>query len=453
MKSYTPKEIVTELDRFVVGQDKAKRSVAIALRNRWRRRQADENIRNEIMPNNIIMIGPTGVGKTEIARRLASLAQAPFIKVEATKFTEIGYVGRDVESIIRDLTYMAVDMVEKEHEELVKQRAEELADVRLLDLLFPVENSGKMDTEERERISKTRERLRDMYIDGKFNDRYVEIETAVRKPGIAGISILGPMDEAMGGDMMENPGEFLNEAMSSLLGGKKSKKRKVKVPEARNILIEEESQKLVDRNKVIEEAIDRVQQHGIVFIDEIDKIAMNSDTRGADVSRQGVQRDLLPIVEGSTVKTRYGFIKTDHILFIASGAFHASKPSDLIPELQGRFPIRVELDSLSTEDFVKILSHPQNALIKQYQALMKSEGVELVFENNAIREIAKKATEVNDKTENIGARRLHTIMTQILDDIMFNAPNGEKKIVISAKQVRDSLDAIVTDDDLSRYIL
>ncbi|MDD3094687.1 MAG: ATP-dependent protease ATPase subunit HslU [Candidatus Neomarinimicrobiota bacterium] len=453
MKALTPKEIVNELDRFVIGQDKAKRSVAIALRNRWRRRQADENIRNEIMPNNIIMIGPTGVGKTEIARRLAALAQSPFIKVEATKFTEVGYVGRDVESIIRDLTYMAVDMVEKEHEELVRQRAEELADARIVDLLFPVEDTGKTDPEERERISKTRDRLKVMYAEGKFDDRYVEIESAVRKPGIAGISILGPMDDAMGGDMMENPGEFLNEAMSSLLGGKKSKKRKVKVPEARNILIDEESQKLVDRNKVIEEAIDRVQQHGIVFIDEIDKIAMSSDTRGADVSRQGVQRDLLPIVEGSTVKTRYGFIKTDHILFIASGAFHSSKPSDLIPELQGRFPIRVELDSLSTDDFVKILSHPQNALIKQYQALMKSEGVELVFENAAIREIAVKATEVNDKTENIGARRLHTIMTQILDDIMFNAPNGDKKIVISAKQVRDSLDAIVTDDDLSRYIL
>lgn len=453
MKALTPKEIVAELDRFVVGQDKAKRSVAIALRNRWRRRQADESIRNEILPNNIIMIGPTGVGKTEIARRLATLAQSPFIKVEATKFTEVGYVGRDVESIIRDLTYMAVDMVEKEHEELVKQRAEELAHERLMDLLFPVEEKERTDEAERERIGKTRERLREMYREGKFDDRYVEIETAAKKPGIAGISILGPMDDAMGGDMMDNPGEFLNEAMSNLLGGKKKKKRKMKVPEARNILIDEESQKLVDRNKVIEEAVDRVQQHGIVFIDEIDKITMSGETRGADVSRQGVQRDLLPIVEGSTVKTRYGFIKTDHILFIASGAFHASKPSDLIPELQGRFPIRVELDSLSTEDFVKILSHPQNALIKQYQALMKSEDVDLSFEPEAIREIARKATEVNEKTENIGARRLHTIMTQILDDIMFNAPGGSKKIVITAERVRESLDAIVTDDDLSRYIL
>lgn len=453
MKALTPKEIVEALDRFVIGQDKAKRSVAIALRNRWRRQQADESIRNEILPNNIIMIGPTGVGKTEIARRLAALAQSPFIKVEASKFTEVGYVGRDVESIIRDLTYMAVDMVEKEHEELVKQLAKELADERLMDLLFPVEEKEKLDEAERERISKTRERLRQMYIEGKFNDRYVEIETSAQKPGIAGISILGPMDNAMGGDMMDNPGEFLNEAMSNLLGGRKKKKRKMKVPEARNILIEEESQKLVDKNKVIEEAVDRVQQHGIVFIDEIDKIAMSNDSHGADVSRQGVQRDLLPIVEGSTVKTRYGFIKTDHILFIASGAFHKSKPSDLIPELQGRFPIRVELDSLTTEDFIKILSHPQNALIKQYQALLKSEEIELNFEQDAIREIASNATEVNNKTENIGARRLHTIMTQILDDIMFNAPSGKKKITITAQQVRDSLDNIVTDDDLSRYIL
>lgn len=454
MRSLTPKEIVEELDRFVIGQDKAKRSVAIALRNRWRRQQADESIRNEISPNNIIMIGPTGVGKTEIARRLATLAQSPFIKVEATKFTEVGYVGRDVESIIRDLTYMAVDMVEKEHEELVKLRAEELADIRIMDLLFPVEKKEAMDPEEIERIDKTRDRLHDMYAEGKFDDRYVEIDAPVKKPNIAGISILGPSDGGMGGDMMDNPGDFLNEAMSNLLGSKKGpKKKKMKVPEARNILIEEEAQKLIDRAKVQEEAIDRVQHHGIVFIDEIDKIAISNESKGADVSRQGVQRDLLPIVEGSTVKTRYGFIKTDHILFIASGAFHASKPSDLIPEMQGRFPIRVELDSLTTEDFVKILTHPQNALIKQYQALLGSEEVELIFEEDAIHEIAKKATEVNDKTENIGARRLHTIMTQILDDIMFNAPGDQKKIIVNAQHVKDSLDAIVTDDDLSRYIL
>jgi len=454
MKSLTPKEIVLELDRYVIGQDKAKRSVAIALRNRWRRQQADESIRNEISPNNIIMIGPTGVGKTEIARRLATLAQSPFIKVEATKFTEVGYVGRDVESIIRDLTYMAVDMVEKEHEELVKQRAEDLADVRIMDLLFPVEKKESMDPEEIQRIDKTRDRLHDMYREGKFDDRYIEIDTPIKKPNIAGISIMGPSDGGMGGDMMDNPGDFLNEAMSNLLGSKKGpKKKKMKVPEARNILIEEEAQKLIDKAKVQDEAIDRVQHHGIVFIDEIDKIAISNESKGADVSRQGVQRDLLPIVEGSTVKTRYGFVKTDHILFIASGAFHASKPSDLIPEMQGRFPIRVELDSLTTEDFVKILTHPQNALIKQYQALLGSEEVELVFEEDAIHEIAAKATEVNDKTENIGARRLHTIMTQILDDIMFNAPDGRKKIVVNAQHVKDSLDAIVTDDDLSRYIL
>ncbi len=453
MNSLTPKEIVQELDRYVIGQDKAKRSVAIALRNRWRRQQADKSIRNEITQNNIIMIGPTGVGKTEIARRLATLAQSPFIKVEATKFTEVGYVGRDVESIIRDLTYMAVDMVEKEHKELIKQRAEDLADARIMDLLFPVESNDKIDEEEHERIDKTRDRLRVMYEEGKFDDRYVEIDAPVKKPSIAGISILGPTDDSMGSDMMDNPGEFINEAMSSLLGKKKSQKKKMKVPDARKILNEEESQKLIDRSKIIDEAADRVQHHGIVFIDEFDKIAINSENKGADVSRQGVQRDLLPIVEGSTVKTRYGFIKTDHILFIASGAFHSSKPSDLIPEMQGRFPIRVELDSLTTEDFVNILTHPQNALIKQYQALLKSEDVELIFEPDAIHEIAIKATEVNDKTENIGARRLHTIMTRILDDIMFNAPNGKKKIIITEKHVRESLESIVMDDDLSRYIL
>jgi ATP-dependent HslUV protease ATP-binding subunit HslU len=454
MRSLTPREIVEELDRYVIGQDKAKRSVAIALRNRWRRQQADESIRNEISPNNIIMIGPTGVGKTEIARRLATLAQSPFIKVEATKFTEVGYVGRDVESIIRDLTYMAVDMVEKEHEELVKQRAEELAEKRLMDLLFPVEKKENLDPEEIERIDKTRDRLKEMYRDGKFDERYVEIDAPAKSPNIAGISIMGPMDGGMGGDMMDNPGDFINEAMSNLLGGKKGpKKKKMKVPDARKILIEQESQKLIDQAKVQDEAIDRVQHHGIVFIDEIDKIAINNESKGADVSRQGVQRDLLPIVEGSTVKTRYGFVKTDHILFIASGAFHTSKPSDLIPELQGRFPIRVELDSLTTDDFTKILTHPQNALIKQYQALLASENVELVFDDDAIREIAAKATEVNDKAENIGARRLHTIMTQILDDIMFNAPNGKKKIVVTAEHVKKSLEAIVTDDDLSRYIL
>ena len=453
MKSLTPKEIVQELDRYVIGQDKAKRSVAIALRNRWRRQQADESIRNEISPNNIIMIGPTGVGKTEIARRLATLANSPFIKVEATKFTEVGYVGRDVESIIRDLTYMAIDMVEKEHADLVKQRAEELAEKRLMDLLFPVEKKENMDPAEVERIDKTRDRLKDMYRDGKFDDRYVEIDVSTKMPNVAGISILGPSD-GLGGDMMDNPGDFLNDAMNNLLGKNKGpKKKKMKVPDARKILIEEESQKLIDQQKVQDEAIDRVQHHGIVFIDEIDKIAINNESKGADVSRQGVQRDLLPIVEGSTVKTRYGFVKTDHILFIASGAFHTSKPSDLIPELQGRFPIRVELDSLTTDDFTKILTHPQNALIKQYQALLAAEDVKLIFEDEAIHEIAEKATAVNDKAENIGARRLHTIMTQILDEIMFNAPNEQKKIVVNAEHVNKALEAIVTDDDLSRYIL
>lgn len=454
MKPLTPKEIVHELDRYIVGQDKAKRSVAIALRNRWRRQQADESIRNEILPNNIIMIGPTGVGKTEIARRLANLAQAPFIKVEATKFTEVGYVGRDVESIVRDLTNLAVDMVEKEHEELVRQRAEEQADERLLDILFPVDEKETTDEMEIQRIDKTRERLREMFVDGKFEDRYVEINMPDVKPKLAGISIFGPSNNSgMGQDMLDNPGDMINEAMNSIMGKKKDKRKKMKVSEARKILVEEEAQKLVDKAKVTEEAIYRVEQHGIVFVDEIDKIAVSHEARGGDVSRQGVQRDLLPIVEGSTVNTRYGLVKTDHVLFIASGAFHLSKPSDLIPELQGRFPIRVELDSLTTDDFVKILTHPQNALIKQYQALLGSENVELEFQKDAIRAIAEKATDVNEKTENIGARRLHTIMTQLLDDVMFNAPETDKKLLVTAAMVDETLDEITSNEDLSRYIL
>ena len=446
MKELTPKEIVKELDKFVIGQDKAKRSVAIALRNRWRRQQVKDKLKDEILPNNIIMIGPTGVGKTEIARRLANLSNAPFIKVEATKFTEVGYVGRDVESIIRDLTRIGYHIVEKEYKERVWEDAKRMAEERILDKLFPVPEPKTTDEQERERIEKTRNKLREMYKNGKFEDKYIEIQ--VEQPRLTtGISIMGPI----GGDM-DSAGDFLNDAMSSLMGNKR-KKQKIKVKEARTILIQEEAQKLIDKSKVNKEALDRIENNGIVFLDEIDKIASDENGRGADISRQGVQRDLLPIVEGSTVNTKYGIVKTDHILFIAAGAFSKTKPSDLIPELQGRFPIRVELDSLSTEDFVKILTHPQNALIKQYKALLKAENIELNFTKKAIQTIAEKSTEVNAKTENIGARRLHTVLTQILDDLMFNAPNGKEKVTIDDKKVHSTLDKIVTNEDLSRYIL
>jgi ATP-dependent HslUV protease ATP-binding subunit HslU len=446
LKELMPKEIVKELNKFVIGQDKAKRSVAIALRNRWRRQQVKGKLKDEILPNNIIMIGPTGVGKTEIARRLANLSNAPFIKVEATKFTEIGYVGRDVESMIRDLTRISYHMVEKEYEDSVWEDAKKMAEKRILDKLFPVPESKTTDEQETERIEKTRSKLQKMYKDGKFEDKYIEIEIS-QQQGSGGVSIMGPI----GGDM-EGAGDFLNDAMSSLMG-KKKKKQKTKVKDARRILTQEEAQKLIDKSKVNKEALDRVENNGIVFLDEIDKIASNESGRGTDVSRQGVQRDLLPIVEGSTVNTKYGIVKTDHILFIAAGSFSKTKPSDLIPELQGRFPIRVELDSLSTNDFVQILTHPQNALLKQYQALLKAEKIELNFTKGAIQTIAEKSTEVNTKTENIGARRLHTVLTQILENLMFNAPDVDKKITINDKNVHSSLDKIVTDEDLSRYIL
>jgi ATP-dependent HslUV protease ATP-binding subunit HslU len=440
------KEIVTELDKYIISQEKAKRAVAIALRNRWRRQAVTDELREEILPNNIIMIGPTGVGKTEIARRLANLAGAPFIKVEATKFTEVGYVGRDVESMIRDLVNFSVNMVEKEYEDAVWEKAEAAAEERILSKLFPVQKSGIQTPEEDERMEKTREKLRDMYKKGQFEDKMIEID--IKEPKVnAGISIMGPM-----GGGLDETADFLNETMSNLFGSKK-KQRRLSVKDARRFLIQEEAEKLVDKNKVYQEAISRAENAGIIFLDEIDKIAASSGSHGADVSRQGVQRDLLPIVEGSTVNTKYGVVKTDHILFIAAGAFHMSKPSDLIPELQGRFPIRVELDSLTTEDFVRILTHPQNALLKQYQALLAVEGINLTVTEEALRAIAEKATDVNEKTENIGARRLHTIMTRLLDTVMFEAPDVEKEIVIDAEAVHQALDEITANDDLSRYIL
>jgi ATP-dependent HslUV protease ATP-binding subunit HslU len=451
MKELTPREIVKELDKYIIGQDKAKKSVAIAMRNRWRRLQVQNELKEEIMPNNIILIGPTGVGKTEIARRLAKLAQAPFIKVEASKFTEVGYVGRDVESIIRDLVDLAVSMVKAERTNAVKEKAELLAEERLLDLLLPpVKIKMKsnepvvVDKEVEEKRERTREKLKKSLLEKKLENRMVEMD--IPSDSFPMMQIFSPIGiEEMG----------LN--IQDLFGGmvpKKMKKRKVTISEARKILVQEEAQKLIDMEQAISEAIRRVENSGIVFLDEIDKIAGERSKIGPDVSREGVQRDLLPIVEGSSVLTKYGMTKTDHVLFIASGAFHISKPSDLIPELQGRFPIRVELNSLTTEDFIRILTEPENALVKQYIALLGTEGIELKFNNDAIREIARIAYEVNMRTENIGARRLHTIMTFLLDEILFNAPDvPNKKIMITEEHVTNVLKDIVADEDLSRYIL
>jgi ATP-dependent HslUV protease ATP-binding subunit HslU len=451
---YTPSQIVNYLDKYIIGQTEAKRAVAIALRNRWRRQQITDELKDEILPNNIILIGPTGVGKTEISRRLAKLADAPFVKVEASKFTEVGYVGRDVESMIRDLTDISVNMVKSEKTLEVKSKAEEIAEEKILDILIPPvkkaathagENSDEEVNSEAFQNQKTREWMKQKLKKGELDSKMIEFDSASQNS--IGMQVLGPFG-------MDDMGINIQEIMGNLMP-KKKKKRKTTIAEARNIITQEEAQKLIDMEAVQKEAIERVENSGIAFIDEIDKVAGGGKSQGPDVSREGVQRDLLPIVEGSNVNTKYGVVKTDHILFIASGAFHVSKPSDLIPELQGRFPIRVELKSLSEEDFVNILTTPENALLKQYKALLETEGVKLEFSTKGIREIAKIATEVNEQVENIGARRLHTILTTLLDEILFDVPDKlpEDIVKITPEIVKEKLDAIVKNRDLSKYIL
>ncbi len=459
MKELTPTQIVNELDKYIIGQHDAKRAVAIALRNRWRRKQVADNLREEILPNNIILIGPTGVGKTEIARRLAKLAEAPFIKVEASKFTEVGYVGRDVESMIRDLADISVNMVRSEKTAEVQEHAVELAEERILDILIPPVrkpvhvNEDQGDEEETKEVNteeyqnqKTREWMKVKLKNGELDDKMIEFDTNATN-GL-GMQVLGPFG-------LDDLGINFQEIMGNMMP-KKKKKRKTTVTDARKIMTQEEAQKLIDMDAVQKEAIERVEDSGIVFVDEIDKVAGGSKNQGGpDVSREGVQRDLLPIVEGSNVNTKYGVVRTDHVLFIASGAFHISKPSDLIPELQGRFPIRVELKSLSEDDFVEILTTPQNALLKQYNALLETEGVKLKFTKDSIKEIARIAWEVNQQVENIGARRLHTILTTLLDDILFDVPDKipASKVEITGEVVREKLDRIVKNRDLSKYIL
>jgi len=464
LESLTPRQIVGELDHFIIGQKAAKKSVSIALRNRWRRLNADESIREEIMPNNIILIGPTGVGKTEIARRLAKLAKAPFIKVEATKFTEVGYVGRDVESMIRDLTDIAVNMVKSEMQEQIKPRAEEMVEERILDILIPPvkkksagynptslstdQNFSPSNASDEELNERTRDKFRQKLRNGELDDRKIDVD--VKAGGGASMQIFGPQG-------MEEMGMNLQDMLGNIMP-KKTKKRQMKISEARKYLIAEEAEKLIDHESAVTDALNRVQISGIVFLDEIDKIAGGSkgeNRGGPDVSRQGVQRDLLPIVEGSTVSTKYGMVKTDHILFIASGAFSVNKPSDLIPELQGRFPIRVEMDSLTEADFYQILTATQNALTKQYVAMLETEGVELDFTDEALHEIAKIAAEVNREVENIGARRLHTILSTVLEELLYSVPDDihSGKISIDKSYVNKQLEQIVLNKDLSQYIL
>jgi len=475
LEELPPKRIVAELDRYIVGQGAAKKAVAIAVRNRWRRAQAPEDIRDEILPNNIIMIGPTGVGKTEIARRLSRLAGAPFLKVEASKFTEVGYVGRDVESMIRELVDSAINMVRTEREDELFPVAEQRAEERLLDLLLPpvepppapvappptgtdaarplfvVSSKGDVTAktapaapENEERRRRTREKLRQQLKEGTLEERDVEIE--VQQQSYPGLDLMQPPQGMEGTDV--NITEMLQDMLP-----KRKKRRTVHLHEARRVLIDEELKKLVDMDDVVNEALDRVENHGVIFIDEIDKIAGERNTTGPDVSREGVQRDLLPIVEGSTVQTRYGYVRTDHILFIAAGAFHVSKPSDLIPELQGRFPVRVELTPLTEADFIRIMTEPENALTKQYAALCAVEGATLEFTVDGVAEIARIAARVNERMENIGARRLHTVLTTLLEDVLFELPDYAKKIVFDAKAVRERLEKIVDDEDLRRYIL
>lgn len=461
MEELTPRQIVESLDKYIIGQKQAKKSVAIALRNRYRRKRLSEDLRDEVVPKNILMIGPTGVGKTEIARRLAKLAKAPFIKIEVTKFTEVGYVGRDVESMIRDLVQIAINMIKEEKSALVQERAEKLAEDRILNILLPSpkkrsnnpfgnlfnandEDDDYLNEEREERFARQREKLRKQLKEGLLEDRVIEIEVEENN---------SQMVEIFSGAGVEEMGVNFQDIFGGIFPNQK-KKRRLEIKDARKVLKEEEAQKLIDMEEVSREAIKRVQESGMIFLDEIDKIAGGKGGSGPDVSREGVQRDILPIVEGSTIMTKYGSVKTDHILFISAGAFHLSKPTDLIPELQGRFPIRVELNSLSKDDFKEILTKPENALIKQYKALLKTEDIDIDFSEDAIEELAEIAYRVNEETENIGARRLHTIIEKLLEEISFEAPElSKREIEINREYVKDKLDSVVEDKDLSKYIL